>query len=67
MMNRKVKNLVVKSLCSILIISALILSFNVFSNSIILAGYDKDKGCSEIVKSTFFDMAGQDKVGGGIV
>lgn len=64
-MNKKIRNLVSKSLCTVLIISALILSFNLFSNAIIIAG--QDKVCGEIVKSIIFNIAGQDKVCGEIV
>ena len=59
------KNLMVKSLCSVLLIGALILSFNVISDVITVAGDDLVGG--ELVKANTVEIAGDDLVGGELV
>jgi len=53
-MNKKFVSLVVKSLCSVLLISALILSYSFFSNDITIAG--KDDVIGEIVQADTLDL-----------
>ena len=65
MMNKKDKNLVVKSLFSVLLIGALILTISTHSNSFIIAGRDEVIG--EIVSADIIDIAGDDLVGGELV
>jgi len=60
-MNKKFVSLVVKSLCSVLLISALILSYSFFSNDITIAG--KDDVIGEIVQANIIDIAKDDVIG----
>jgi len=64
-MNKKFISLVVKSLCSVLLISALVLSYSFYSNDITIAGRDEVIG--EIVSADTIDVAGRDEVIGEIV
>ncbi len=64
-MRKKINNIIVSSLCAVLLVSALILSFNVFSDFILVAR--QDDVCGEIVSEKTKDFARQDDVCGEIV